>query len=134
MTSRPARSPKCRNRPGGTAFRRPPRAAHLTVRPRGGPVRPIRRRRARGYGAASLSTQLRSRFVSTGRISTIIRRVGLPVALAAIGTISLAAGVFAASINEHQLPTTALAFEDAKNPRAHCEGPLENLDKSLDGW
>jgi LPXTG cell wall anchor motif len=67
--------------------------------------------------------------VSAGRFTTVIRRVGLPVALAVIGTVSLAAGVFAASVKPSQVPTTAEKFSEHE-----CEGPLKGLPSDKDGW
>jgi hypothetical protein len=69
--------------------------------------------------------------VSAGRITTVIRRVGLPVALAIVGTVSLAAGVFAASVKATQVPTTAVEF-----PTHECneDKPFKDLPSDKDGW
>ncbi|MCP2324056.1 LPXTG-motif cell wall-anchored protein [Hamadaea flava] len=66
--------------------------------------------------------------MSAGRFSPYIRRVGVPLVLAVVGTVTLGVGVFAASVKDSQIPTTAKAFKTHQ-----CDG-FGTLSDSQDGW
>ncbi|NUR48939.1 MAG: LPXTG cell wall anchor domain-containing protein [Hamadaea sp.] len=66
--------------------------------------------------------------MSAGRFSPYIRRVGIPLVLAVVGTVTLGVGVFAATIKDDHLNTTAAEFSEHA-----CDG-FGDRTSSQDGW